>query len=427
MSMRKRITDALSPERRQPVDVESESSQAAGEGHSMAQTTNVVDPANPNQAEHYGVSIESMLPQNAERYWRVRRVRHLAPEENQGRHHLFIRVLFAEDGVEEAPIMIEWENGQQELVYSKDQRDPYQTIAMFTWQTCRVSMLDAPSEAVNGLTANHPDELKEDGSRSGNTLFHHSFEIEFEEVIVQSQHSQIFGHVTNGTDLLLQLLSDGNVLGEGAIPNSGDFRFNSVPPGSYVVQVADPETGEVLSQSRVLNLDGTNTAEVNLEVVESEPPVVPTPDPIVAPVEPTISSVEAVAPPVQSVPETPVPTTAETPPPEPPSKDDQVEPGTPVPDVAPLAKSIEHYVLFGPRDHFATRVYLPLLLNQLMEANVTFGFNPEEAVHARRVTILASPDVLPQTLDQTLQQHGIVVQRVHGDLEQIKTAIGIGS
>ncbi len=413
MSMRKRITEALSPERRQSADEESADSTAPdGEEQERAQESPVVDPDSPNLAESYGVGIESLLPQNADRYWRVRRVRHLTPEENQGRHHLFIRVLFAEDSTEEAPILVEWDNGQQELVYSKDQRDPYQTIAMFTWQTCRVQMLDAPSESVTGLTANHPDELNEDGSRSGNTLFHHSFEIEFEEVLAARQHSQIHGHVHNGTDLLLQLVSDGQILGEGTIPHSGDFRFNSVPPGDYVVQVAHPISKTILSQSRVLKLDSPHTVQVELEVVDPEESEVPAPEP------------PAPAPPVPT-PTTREETRAESPPTES-SAESPVAPMVPATEPALSAKTLEHYVLFGPRDHFATKVYLPLLLNQLLEANVTFGFNAEEAAHAKRVTILASPDVLPNTLDQALQQQGIVVQRVHGDLEQIKTAIGVG-
>ena len=38
-------------------------------------------------------------------------------------------------------------------------------------------------------------------------------------------------------------------------------------------------------------------------------------------------------------------------------------------------------------------------MNQLLESNVTFGFNPQAAVHAKRVTILASPDVVSTDLD----------------------------
>jgi len=97
--------------------------------------------------------------------------------------------------------------------------------------------------------------------------------------------------------------------------------------------------------------------------------------------------------------------------------------GSSSPAVSSHAKSIDHYILFGPREHFATRAYLPLLMNHLLESNATFGFSPEEALHARRVTILASPDVLPETLEANLQRHGIAVTRAHGDLERIRAVI----
>ena len=59
-------------------------------------------------------------------------------------------------------------------------------------------MADAQSERVTGLTANHPDELSEAGERTGNTLFHHSFLVEFEEKVVSRKSSRIFGQISNG-------------------------------------------------------------------------------------------------------------------------------------------------------------------------------------------------------------------------------------
>ena len=147
---------------------------------------------------------------------------------------------------------------------------------MFTWQTCNVSMVDAHSELVSGLTANHPDELSERGERTGNTLFHHSFLVEFEEKVMAQKNSRIFGQIANGADLTLQLLANGEVLGSGEIPPSGVFRFNSVPAGTFVVQVTDPDTDEIVAQSKPISLDGVNAVEVNLEVA---PPIVETVEP----------------------------------------------------------------------------------------------------------------------------------------------------
>lgn len=428
MKLRKRITDVFLDRKHKetvPTDIEKPE-----EPDDVDRAVAPIDPEQPNQAARYGVGIDSMLPQNAERYWRVRRVRHLTPEENAGRHHIFVQAHFVEASTEpEARILIKWEDGSQELTIRKKQREPILSFAMFTWQTCSVTIMGTSSEVVTGLTANHPDELGEDGSRTGNTLFHHSFLVEFEEVVAVQNKSQIFGQVANGAGLRLQLLADGKVLGEGDIPQSGAFRFNSVVAGSYMVQVLDPATSQVHAQSAGIELDGTDTAEVNLEVVlpVEEPPAAAIQDQeSIAPPSPDI-------PPAASQPSMPAEKTAvpDDPLPQPetgaghqsvPEAETRTEP-----PVTPQggSRAIEHYVLFGPRDHFATKVYLPLLMNRLLEANVTFGFNPDEAFHAKRITILASPDVLPTALDESFQQQGIVVQRVHGNLEQIKTAIGI--
>ena len=425
MSLRKRFTNAWNRERSQ-VDEEA-GHPSAGTGTDdaeLATTTQAVDQDQPNLAARYGVAIDSMLPREAHHYWRVKRVRHLTPEENEGRHHIFVQAHFADiDEPSEARVLFEWEDSSTELKIERGQREPAISFAMYTWQTCRVSMAGQPSEAVVGLTANHPDELNEDGSRSGNTLFHHSFLVEFEEVVVAQRLSQIQGVVLNGADLTLQLVADGQVLGEGPIPPSGEFRFKNVAAGTYVVQVSDPDTAQVLAMSKMLEMDGVESMEVTIEV---SPPAAedateeiqpessePVPDP-----EPSAQSTPQ--PPVQQPP-------AEIPPlgiPMPPSSPEKNAPVTPVP-VQPMAQGAQpdagHYVLFGPPDHFATNVYLSLLKNQL--THVRYGFNPEEASAASRVTILASPDVVPMELDASLQAKGIPVNRVYGDLNRIKTAV----
>lgn len=418
MSLRRRISSAFG------LDRDSEEESAADPVEALAdevqEATGEVRPVESDQvnlASRYGVSVESIgTQQDLERYWQVRRVRHLTPEENEGRHHIFVQAHFAENSQHsEATVRITWEGGSQDFTLEKNQRNSILSFAMFTWQTCNVSMVDAHSELVSGLTANHPDELSERGERTGNTLFHHSFLVEFEEKITTRKNSRIFGQITNGADLTLQLLADGEVLGSGEIPQSGAFRFNSVPAGTFVVQVTDPDTDEIVAQSKPVSLDGVNVVEVNLEVAPS-------------PAE-TLTSVGE-APPAVEIPtavETPLPDALPSVPvPSPPPVERQApatRTGSSSPAVSSHAKSIDHYILFGPREHFATRAYLPLLMNHLLESNATFGFSPEEALHARRVTILASPDVLPETLEENLQRHGIAVTRAHGDLERIRAVI----
>lgn len=418
MKLRKRLTHVFGRDRE--ADAPPPAAAAGSEEQADAVDATAADSERANQAERYGVSIEPVHTQNADRHWKVRRVRHLTPEENNGQHHIFVQAHFQENSPhDEARVFIQWEDGSQELTLGKNQRESYLSFAMFTWQICRVSMKDAPSDLVAGLTANHPDELTEEGARTGNTLFHHSFLVEFEEMIAPQNNSQIYGQVVNGEQLRLVLVKDEEVLGSGGIPPSGAFRFNSVPAGAYLVQVVDPATNETKAQSDVIELDGIASVEVNLEIEGPEPPMEEAPAAQPAPraaesLPPTPPAAQPSAPAMQT--ETPT----SLPPPETRAQPESSEPSL---AAAGFAKTIEHYVLFGPREHFATRVYLPLLTNQLLEANVTFGFNPQEAFHAKRVTILASPDVLPTDLDASYLAQGIAVQRVHGDLERIKAVI----
>lgn len=409
--------------------------QASPEPATTQSTGVPVEPSSVNLASHYGIGIDSMLPQDAGRYWKVRQVRHLAPEENQGRHHIFVQAHFHPDSTsDEVLFLVEWEDGNQEYKLRRSRRESIGHVAMFTWQVCNVQMLGAPSEIVTGLTANHPDELLEDGTRSGNTLFHHSFQVEFEEVIEVTEESVIHGLVSNGIGLTLRLLANDEILGEGTIPRSGSYRFKSIPAGDCVLQVVDPDSGELVAESQRIELDGSNVVEMDLEVPEapavsepSEPPASTAPPldnvlqpaqvPSTQPLTPAVPAVPAAS----SLPESPP---AEATPP--------VQPVAPVQPAAPLqaagvlaVKTIEHYILFGPREHFATKVYLPLLVGELTAAGATFGFSADEAAHARRVTILASPDVVGPEVDQNLQQQGTVVQRAYGDLATIRAAIGL--
>ena len=426
VSLRRRISNAFGLDRGSAEESDSDPVEAlANEAQEVAGESRTGESDQANLASQYGVSIEPIIvQQDLERYWKVRGVRHLTPEENEGRHHIFVQAHFAETSQHsDATVRITWEGGSQDFTLEKNQRNSILSFAMFTWQTCNVSMVDAHSELVSGLTANHPDELSERGERTGNTLFHHSFLVEFEEKVVAQKNSRIFGQIVNGADLTLQLLADGQVLGSGEIPQSGAFRFNSVPAGTFVVQVMDPDTDEVVAQSKPISLDGVNAAEINLEVApppaaEAEtaaevPPAVamPTPDDLEGLSKPPV--VEPLAPGLVPPAPPPEPVRSQAPA----TREDNAR------TVSGYAKSIDHYILFGPREHFATKAYLPLLMSHLLESNATFGFSPEEALHARRVTILASPDVLPVTLEEKFQKHGIEVTRAHGDLERIRSVI----
>lgn len=447
MSFRNPFSDRRKRGQPQVPDPASDPVLQASPEPTNAQITGVpVEHSQVNQASRYGVDINSVLPQGAGRYWKVRQIRHLSPEENQGRHHIFVQAHFHPDSTsDEVLFLVEWEDGSQEYKLRRSRRESIGHVAMFTWQVCNVQMLGAPSEIVTGLTANHPDELLEDGTRSGNTLFHHSFQVEFEEVIEESEESVIHGLISNGIGLTLRLLADNEILGEGTIPRSGSYRFKSIPAGECVLQVVNPDNDEIVVESQVIELDGSNEVEMDLDVPEapaaSEPtPAAPAPE-LPENLTPSLDNtlqpaqVPGAEPLTPAVPTAPV---ASSPPELPPAQATSpaqpaapVQP-TPAQPVAPLqatgvlaVKTIEHYILFGPREHFATKVYLPLLVGELTATGATFGFSADEAAHARRVTILASPDVVGPEIDQHLQQQGTVVQRAYGDLATIRAAIGL--
>ncbi len=127
-----------------------------------------------NQAAAYGVRVvPADLPEGAT-YWRVIRVRHLSPDENQGRHHIFLDALDeAGERAFGAQARVTWPGGEQTITVDKPLGEPGANFPMWKWQICAVDMLGLPSDRVENLHTGHPDEPP----GLGNTLFHHSFEV----------------------------------------------------------------------------------------------------------------------------------------------------------------------------------------------------------------------------------------------------------
>ncbi len=331
--------------------------------------------ADTNDPAAYGVTTERVDAPPGTTYWRVRRVHHLGPQENGGRHHIYL------DAVDEAgqrvynsQAKITWEGGEFTVTVDKPTSEPGANYPMYKWQTCTVVMLGAPSDAVHGLSASHPDEPNPDGSSSGNTLFHHSFLVEFERAVAEGTapepsptpsplpiQGMIQGTVDGGGGMMLQLLREGTVLAQGKLGRGGAFRLRSLDPGSYEIQVRQEVDSPVLVASGPVTVDSPEPVTVNLAVPSESPP-------------------------------------APMPPPQP--EDD----GT----------IFTHYVLFGSADRPQTRVHLLLLAEKLAAQAIPFGFLPEEAVLAEQITIIGGPeDVSPQTA-ANLVAAGSTVRRVTG-------------
>lgn len=141
------------------------------------------EPGGAAQAQEqpaYGVRVvPADVPEGAP-YWRAARVRHLTPDENQGRHHIYLDAL-DEAGSRSfgAQASVTWPGGQQTITVEKPLGEPGANFPLWKWQVAAVEMLGLPSDRVENLHTGHPDEPP----GLGNTLFHHSFEVIYQQAV----------------------------------------------------------------------------------------------------------------------------------------------------------------------------------------------------------------------------------------------------
>jgi len=191
-----------------------------------------------NDATSYGVRIIAAEVAHGATYWKVIRVHHLTPEENQGRHHIFIDAL-DEEGLRlyGAKALIEWDGGSETLVIDKPASEPGTNLPMWKWQICTASMLDLPSDRVENLRTDHPDEAP------GNTLFHHSFEIIFQRAVAaestEPSNGSLSGTVPAGAGHTIVLLRDGEQVATTTVDNDEHYAFNHLLAGEYLCRDED--------------------------------------------------------------------------------------------------------------------------------------------------------------------------------------------
>ncbi len=133
-----------------------------------------------NDAETYGVRVVPADAPEGASYWRAVRVHHLTPEENQGRHHIFLDALDeAGSRLFGAQARVTWPEGEQTITVEQPLGEPGANFPLWKWQVAALEMLGLPSERVENLHTGHPDEPP----GQGNTLFHHSFEVVFQRAV----------------------------------------------------------------------------------------------------------------------------------------------------------------------------------------------------------------------------------------------------
>ncbi len=415
-------------------------------------------PAPENDAEPYGVTVEAAAVTAGTHYWRVIRVHHLSSDENMGRHHIYIDAKKA-DGSRafNSQVYITWEGGEHTATLDKPLNEPATNFPLFKWQKCSLEMRGMASDKVHGLSSSHPDEPNPDGTQSGNTLFHHSFLVIFQETTAPEPVTTgtIQGRVENSRDgLAVELKQAGNSMAFAAVTADDTFVFHAVAAGGYTLHLAEQSipvqvqagetakvvlvlaetesviegtvhggggltlrlvqgadaTGEVMAEGplgqsgsyRVRNL-GAGIYHVQVWRAGENKPVVE-------------SGALAMDGRNRRTVELTVPVPGPTPEPDPVTEPDPI-----VPPVAPAnsGSPLDHYVLFSSTNTPETQAQLMALAPRLAEKNLGFGFDYQEAARARRVTAVGNGHLIPEFQLIFLSSRGVQVRRLTGTPEEM--------
>jgi len=394
-----------------------------------------------NDAQGYGVAIVPATAAPGAWYWQAVRVHHLTPAENSGNHHLYLDILdpaTAPDPgslggrVYGARARITWEGGEQIVTIDKPLNEPGTNLPMWKWQVCDAIALGLPgeeliSDRVTGMHTGHPDEAV------GNTLFHHSFSVTFLKVRnpdVLYTNSVVYGVIHNAAGRTAQLLRGGTVVAAQVVAADETFRFANLGAGEYLVAVADTQL-----RSTPVRVNGQDQAQLDLTLVSAASVIAGrihngigrtlwlTRDgaqiatlPVAADESYRFADLPAGTYRI-AVAETPVMSAFITL-----AGMDSVTVDLTAPA---LGQALPHYVLFGPANQPATRAYLLLAQEYLLAFAPSFGFRPEEAVGASRVTILAGLDAVDAEVARHLTAAGITVQRISGSVAEVAAALAV--
>jgi hypothetical protein len=135
-----------------------------------------------NKAAAYDIVINQPLVENDQKYWACIGAYHLTPDENSGKHILYLEAMDEENNrIFGTAFKWGWE-GQRPDEPSPDLIDdkpPNELVNLVIWanQTIWAGVRDAiPSGEVKNVRSTHPDEPP------GNTWGHHSFYVAFKRV-----------------------------------------------------------------------------------------------------------------------------------------------------------------------------------------------------------------------------------------------------
>ncbi len=325
-----------------------------------------------NDAGPYGVFVRQPAASPGDVVFRVLRVHHLTPEENRGQHHIFVDVLDEEGRrIPDTEVRIAWVGGSQVVRLDPDPFRPGVAFPMDKWNVYEVEVVGEPSARVVGLTAGHPPEGR------GNPEFRHSFLVVFQRQRVPMPE-----------------------VSEEETPPPSAEEITTPEPGGIPVPEPAPEAPAVPKvQEEVAAMPD----------VEEQPLTVD-----VAP-EPSSEELLSAAPAEQEQgeagEETPVPPTVEAV--APPEVEMEV-PAAPSPErTVTQPSALETYVLFVGAEAPSTVATFFVVMDDLLQMGVPFGFDAiEAAAAARRVIVVGDA---PASLMEELRARGCDVIPIEED------------
>lgn len=144
-----------------------------------------------NQAAQYGARVQPADVPAGSLYWKVVNVRHLSPDENRGKHNVFVRVL-DENGarVRDPNLRIGWtwegrredERADPKTLDKPDGELGFGDVDLFKGQHTEVWIEGdgLPGDHVLNLHTDHEPAEKTADGQDGNTRFHHSYLVTFQ-------------------------------------------------------------------------------------------------------------------------------------------------------------------------------------------------------------------------------------------------------
>ena len=146
--------------------------------------------------------------------WRVKSVRKLSPEENRGKHNVYVDVWRNGSclrSLSAIAVAYGWQDTPaQTLRLDKPMSEPGTNFPIYSGARYWVKVVDMDgeqSDMVTGLSCDLPDEPQPADGLGGNTYGHHSWMVEFEWSEEQQQQGRLLAEVYACLDQLAAALA----------------------------------------------------------------------------------------------------------------------------------------------------------------------------------------------------------------------------